>query len=417
MFRSTIWFVFSILLIIDGFGQAQPSQPLTGPGGANYSHNGVNMYDFTSIFTADGYWLFEPTNPTPDSADVIIFNHAYGVFNPGLYGAWIEHLVKKGNIIIFPKFQSSDASLPSTYTPNAVTGILDAIAELNTNASYVRPRWNHLAMIGHSYGGVVSANLAVEYSAYGTPKPNCIMLCQPGTGGVNTGRLNSYASMDTDYDMIIVVGDNDIIVGDTFGWEIMDSTAIPTSHKNLIVHYADSYGNGTLEASHNEPLSADITYDGGVTSVIIASAYGVSKIDAIDYYCYWKLADALMSCSFYGTDCDYAFGDTPNQKFMGVWGDNSPVSSLQVFPSNTTGINELAENILVYPNPFSTSTTIELSNTEPHTLTIYDIVGNKVREEKVSGKAIIERRDLKPGVYIIEMSSVHHKMRGKVIVK
>ncbi len=175
MFRSTIWFVFSILLIIDGFGQAQPSQPLTGPGGANYSHNGVNMYDFTSIFTADGYWLFEPTNPTPDSADVIIFNHAYGVFNPGLYGAWIEHLVKKGNIIIFPKFQSSDASLPSTYTPNAVTGILDAIAELNTNASYVRPRWNHLAMIGHSYGGVVSANLAVEYSAYGTPKPNCIM--------------------------------------------------------------------------------------------------------------------------------------------------------------------------------------------------------------------------------------------------
>ena len=340
---SLLLFYFIILSLSS---QTQPNQPINGPGGTNYTHTGVNMYDFTTLFGADGYWLFEPTSPVPDSADVIIFNHAYGVFNPGPYGAWIEHLVKKGNIVIFPKFQNSDVSLPSTYTPNAVTGIQDAINELNNNTSYVRPRWEHLAMIGHSYGGVVSANIAVEYTNYGVPKPDCIMLCQPGTGGINTGRLASYTGMDSDYNMLIIVGDDDIVVGDSFGWEIMNTTSIPDTKKNLIVHYADNYGNGIIEASHNEPLAKDNTYDGGVTSTIIASAYTVSKEDPVDYYCYWKLADALMSCTFYGTDCNYTFGDTYDQKNMGLWGDSNPVIPLEVFPKST--VTASCKNIDVY---------------------------------------------------------------------
>jgi len=36
-----------------------------------------------------------------------------------------------------------------------------------------------------------------------------------------------------------------------------------------------------------------------------------------------------------------------------------------------------------------------------HILTIYDITGNKVREEQVSGRTIIERKNLKKGVYVI----------------
>ena len=64
----------------------------------------------------------------------------------------------------------------------------------------------------------------------------------------------------------------------------MNTTSIPNTKKNLIVHYADNYGNGIIEASHNEPLAKDNSYDGGVTSTIIASAYTVSKEDPVDYY-------------------------------------------------------------------------------------------------------------------------------------
>jgi hypothetical protein len=76
----------------------------------------------------------------------------------------------------------------------------------------------------------------------------------------------------------------------------------------------------------------------------------------------------------------------------------------------------IINNIKVYPIPFSTSTTIELPS-EPHILTIYDIVGNKVREEQVNGTTIIERRDLNKGIYIIEVKSENNTHEGKLVVE
>ena len=80
------------------------------------------------------------------------------------------------------------------------------------------------------------------------------------------------------------------------------------------------------------------------------------------------------------------------------------------------GLEDHTSSLKLYPNPFSSSTTIELPS-EPHTLTIYDIVGNKVREEQVSGKTIIERGDLSKGIYIIEVRSESQTYSGKLVVE
>lgn len=380
--KSLILIVISLISFLNILAQNPPLQPGTGPGGSNYSHNAVIFSDHTSWLSGDGYWLFEPDQPKPDSADVIIFNHGYGVWNPGPYGQWIEHLVRKGHIVIFPKYQNSDASLPSGYTANAVTGILDAFDDLNTNPNRVKPRMYHLAIIGHSYGGVITSNLCQGYSTYGTPKPQCFMLCEPGTGGFDSGRLSTYRNMDTDYNALIVVGEDDIVVGNSFGREIMDSTLIPTTHKNYITQYADSYGSPSIEASHNEPLCSNNNYDGGTISTIITGGYAASKQDAVDYYCYWKLADALLSCTFYGTDCNYAFGDTPEQRYMGQWSDGTSVTELVVEPSNQTNIEENYFELEIYPNP--ASNTIKLNNTGSGPITIYDNTGRIVLSDQIT---------------------------------
>ena len=70
----------------------------------------------------------------------------------------------------------------------------------------------------------------------------------------------------------------------------------------------------------------------------------------------------------------------------------------------------------IYPNPFSVSTTIELPF-KPHALAIYDIVGNKVREEQASGTTLIERRDLTKGVYLLEVRSESQTYSGKLVVE
>jgi hypothetical protein len=53
-------------------------------------------------------------------------------------------------------------------------------------------------------------------------------------------------------------------------------------------------------------------------------------VNALDYYGTWKLFDALCDAAFTGKNREYALGNTPQQRFMGLWSDGSPVKELIV---------------------------------------------------------------------------------------
>lgn len=405
----TLLVIYLIINNVIIFSQTTSGQPTSGPGGSNYSHGAVITTNQTSLLTADGYWIFEPDSPKPDSADVVIFNHGWGVYNPGPYGAWIEHLVKKGNIVIFPKYEQNDGFFPSTYTPNAATGIINAFTELNNSPYHVKPRMNHIAMFGHSFGGVVTANLAKEYANYGIPPFQCFMLCEAGPG-TSTGHLSNYNNFDPNYNALIIVGNDDIIVGDTFGNLVFSQAGIPTSHFNFVRQFADQPP--IIEATHNEPLAANYNYDGGTIGTIITGGYAASKIDVVDYYCYWKLGDALLNCTFYGTDCNYAFGNTPEQRNMGSWDNGTPVTELEITPS-TTSISENQDySTFVYPNPASDQTRVITSNRIINIM-CYNLMGELVTEIPFSSKLDIS--SLSPGTYILVILTEDQEFRKKLI--
>jgi predicted esterase len=383
--------------------QSQPSQPSNGPGGLLYTHSSVNKYDFNPSFTSDGYWMYEPTNPKPDSANVIVFNHGYGVYNPGPYGSWIEHLVRKGNIVIFPRYQYNiTIPLPSAFTNNTAKAIRDALTELTSNLNYVQPKYNNFVIIGHSYGGVITSNLAIQHSSYGIPKPKAIMLCMPGTSIYTLGRINSYSAMDSSINVLSIIGENDIVVGDTFGLEIFNTTTnIPTSHKNLVELKKDNYGSPNMAAGHNVCLASNISYDGGTIGSVITGAYVEARTNAVDFYCFWKLADALIDCSINGTNCDYAFGDTPNQKSMGSWSDGSPVIPLNILPKSVVSINEESplSSIKVFPNPTQNYLTIK-ADLDIEKVIIRNILGETIKNVTLNTNTI-DISDLKKGQYFI----------------
>jgi hypothetical protein len=52
--------------------------------------------------------------------------------------------------------------------------------------------------------------------------------------------------------------------------------------------------------------------------------------DAYDWYGPWKWLDALMGCAFDGEWCEYALGNTPEQRSMGTWSDGTPVEEAVV---------------------------------------------------------------------------------------
>jgi len=108
MFRRTVLVFLLVLLsltIVSSQNVTPPSQPQTGPGGMQSAHAGVTKNRYGS--GGQEYWIFEPDSPKPRSAPVIVFLHGWGGMNPLYYGAWLDHLVKRGNIVIYPRYQSS----------------------------------------------------------------------------------------------------------------------------------------------------------------------------------------------------------------------------------------------------------------------------------------------------------------------
>lgn len=339
-----IW-VLPILLYF-GFSAGSeilgPRQPQDGPGGAEYLCDSVIFSDYAA--DPDGYWLFEPAAPRLDSAHVIVFNHGYGAYNPMIYGAWIRHLVRKGNIVIFPRYQKNlFTPNPRQFPENVATAIKKALLELNSG-DHVQPIVEPLIMVGHSYGGAISAYLGIHFADFGIPQPRAIMMVSPGTGPFKGARLDDYATMPADTRLLIMVSNDDQVVGDELGTLVFE-TATNTPQRNLIRQFADDYGAPGISAGHNQSYALDSTFDNGVHNVSYHRALRVATTDAVDHHGYWKLLDALIECTRAGNYCDVAFGNTLEQRSLGSWSDGTPIRELEVvLPQGMPAAMDYSEN-------------------------------------------------------------------------
>jgi pimeloyl-ACP methyl ester carboxylesterase len=305
-----------------------PTQPDAGPGGRVYAHAEVRFTDRAS--TAEGYWLFEPAAPQPDSAQVVVFNHGYGAYNPMIYGAWIKHLVRQGHTVIFPRYQKNLISpWPSGFFDNAARGIRNAMTLLETEPERVRPKRAPFIMVGHSYGGTISAYLSVHHKKYGLPAPDGLMLCAPGTGPFKAGKLDSYDGLPRQTNLLLLINENDRVVGEKFQFRIFE-TARQVQRRNLLIQRADDYGTPSISATHSECYAVDMAFDSGTRSPSALRALRIGEAGPVDYYAYWKLLDGMIDCVNSGNNCNYAFGATALQRSLGEWSDGRPVEPLDV---------------------------------------------------------------------------------------
>jgi len=335
--RSLLLTLFTILLLTDCKKPArngpviqQPDQPLEGYGGRSYKFGGVvkrNFDDNTNL----GFWLYYPADTALKEAPVVVFNHGYGLWNPACYGGWIKHLVRRGNIVIFPRYQATLMTSPSTYTSNVAAAINRAFKEIASQPTWPQPIKSKLVYVGHSFGGVISANLALSPGTYSVPAPKAIILACPGTGNTSQGAASSYKMMSSKLKMLLITEADDNSNGTTFPDLLYNTTTyIPAANKNHITHVADKHGYPAITADHGEAAATDMTFDSGQRNTFINLSFSGTRIDATDYFCYWKLTDALMDCIFNKQGCETALGNTEAQKNMGKWSDGTQVKQLQV---------------------------------------------------------------------------------------
>ena len=211
------------------------------------------------------YWIFEPDDPKPDaSAPVVVFLHGWFAVNPGFYGAWIDHLVRDGKIVIFPRYQNDVGTLPQDFLPNALAAIRDALGVLADGVGHVRPDPGRFALIGHSAGG----NLAAQIAAVAAdphadlPVPQALIMLCPARS-FRPASPASPASPPSTL-LVVIVGEEDVVVGDLRGRQIFaQATAIPSSRKRFVLFRSDRHGYPPLIAEHTAPSGVHSRLDNG----------------------------------------------------------------------------------------------------------------------------------------------------------
>ncbi len=333
-------FIFAIWLIkgdcqsTSDFPISGPVQQESGPGGKDYHHDSIAIFDYAD--KQDGFWLYQPASPTPSAAPVVVFLHGYGAYNPMIYGKWIKHLVKRGNIVVFPRYQKNLFS-PSAdkFIPNTVVAIKDALTIIDS-IHHIDPIVDNFGITGHSYGGVIAAGMTADYASYGIPQPKAVLLCSPGSGPFKGGVLDDYSGIPSDTKLVSMVSENDKIVGDKIGVRVFE-TAVNTPNRNLIRQYTDEHSvSDPIHAGHNECYSIDKDLDNGIRNSTAKRAQRISELNTLDYNGYWKIFDALMACNTQESNCSMALGNTPMQRSLGSWSDGKVIKELEVVVPEVT---------------------------------------------------------------------------------
>jgi pimeloyl-ACP methyl ester carboxylesterase len=104
---------------------------------------------------------------------VVVFLHGWGAPDPAFYRPWLEHLARRGNAVVYPRYQDSFVEPPRQALGNVLAALRIALARpgLDTSA---------LVVAGHSAGGALAADYAALAATADLPAPRAIFAVYPG---------------------------------------------------------------------------------------------------------------------------------------------------------------------------------------------------------------------------------------------
>jgi len=151
---------------------------------------------------AAGVWIFRPAGKPKN---LVVYFHGQGGFReatPANHRQWIDHLVARGSVVVYPRWELTYETDPMRYV---VAGVRAATRRLDVGELPV-------LAVGYSRG----ATLAVEYGAVaarvGLPIPDRIMSVFPTSLG-NEGDIIDLTSLEHSTGLLILVGDEDALIG------------------------------------------------------------------------------------------------------------------------------------------------------------------------------------------------------------
>ncbi len=223
------------------------------------------------------YYPGDATGPVP----TIFYSHAYGGNLSVNIRGMLEFVAKKGYAIVFVPYQTSNlVSVPDRYA-NLLQGFRRAARRYPTLLDTTR-----VGFLGHSFGGAASF-------ANGR---RCFLDNNWGRNGRFIYSLAPWyfynltpaelASFPADVKVLVEIFNDDVTNDHRMAIDAFRNIPIAAAEKDFLLVRSDTLPNHVYTADHVLPNNA-------------------AAFDALDYYAYYRLLDAL---------CDYTFTGSPAGK-------------------------------------------------------------------------------------------------------
>lgn len=395
IFTSTI---VGFFLSVQLFGQIYSGpipKPLSGYGADGPHPIGIESFSNPYFPTVD-ILIYHPsdiTTPVP----TLFYSHAFGGNIPFTVQGLLNWTARKGYAIVFVPYQTTGVSVMDRYE-NLLEGFRKAARDFPNIIDTSR-----VGFMGHSFGG--GATFATAYK--------CFTENNWGANGrlmhssapwylfnISQTELNNFPA---DVKLVVEVYNDDPVNDHRMAADAFSNISIPNAEKDFLKVYADSSSGYAYTAEHDLPM-----------------AY--TNFDAMDYYAYYRIIDALCDYTFNGnlSGKDVALGNgSANQLQMPIGltnleqTDNPTVTfpeSKYGFPCSSVanprniycGLLSLFETtneptVRLSPNPVQSVLHIEVPDVHGLTVEIYNLQGQLVLTQK--GNTNLDVSSLRNGIY------------------
>jgi pimeloyl-ACP methyl ester carboxylesterase len=188
---------------------------------------------------ADAYWIWKARG-TPKA--VVVFEHGLdeSELDPFNHLAWIEHLVERGNDVVYPRYETVPGAGPALL--HSLIGIHAGLVRLG------RPRVP-VVLVGYSRGGRLAVETAAVMWRIST-KPAAVMSVFPSTLNPRLEEVVDFTHLPATARLLLVAADRDSPAGARELLQRLERASFPPQN----VATAVVRSRGTFRADHFSAL-------------------------------------------------------------------------------------------------------------------------------------------------------------------
>ena len=394
--------IYTFLFVLTSVSFSLNAQTYTGPiakptngYGSDGGYNVATQSFANPAFSGHDIVIYYPsgiTSPVP----TIFYSHAFGGNDPNNISGFLNFVAKKGYAVVFVPYQTIGVTISDRYS-NLLDGFIKAAHDYPSIIDTTK-----VGFVGHSFGG--GASFANAYHCFttlnwGISGRFIFAMAQWYSYNISQSELQSFPA---DVKLLTVVYEDDVTNDHRMANDIFNTINIPASEKDYLRVKSDTITGYVYTAEHVIPNN--------------------SPFDALDYYAYYRLFDAMSDYVFNGnlTGKDVALGNgSANQISMPEGMKNLIHSEAPTFANaqstyrftnnpredhcdEVLAINETLTNakFSMFPNPANTIIYI-YTDKEILQVDIFNPLGQLVKTVKTKNIPISE---LTNGIYFVKVT-------------